>query len=156
LAHGLKVNFPPFWGGVRLLYKTTPKNNAKGSELVVRKAEEETDNEMVTRKNDNSGHKEKADDTENKNKWKLDTLILRCSDDEQKIKTEEFSVYIPQKASEIEHQQTAAVESSVLVEKTLNRSDPGLGQKNRTSLMNTILQELRQKTKSIKSRLDNI
>jgi hypothetical protein len=42
-----------------------------------------------------------------------------------------------------------------LVEQTLNSSDPGLCQKNRISLMNTILQELRQKTKYIKSRLDN-
>jgi hypothetical protein len=69
------------------LYKTKPKNNVIGIELVVQKAEEETDNQMVTRKNDNRGHKEEADDTENKNNWKLDTVIPRCSDDEQKIKT---------------------------------------------------------------------
>ena len=104
---------------------------------------------------DNSGHKEKADDTENKNKWKLENVIPRCSEDGQKIKTEAFSVYSPQKTSEIEHQQTAVVENSILVEKTLNNSDPDLWQKNHTSLMNTILQELRQKTKYIKSRLDN-
>jgi hypothetical protein len=57
------------------LYKTTPKNNTIDSELVVQKEEEETDNQMATRKNDNSGHKEKADDTEDKNKWKLENVI---------------------------------------------------------------------------------
>jgi hypothetical protein len=114
---------------------------------------------MVTRRNDNShcGHKENADDTENKNKWILVNVIPRCCEDGQKIKTdsEAFSVYSPQKTSEIEHQQTAVVENSILVEKTLNSSDPYLYQKNRTSLMNTILQELKQKTKYMKSRLDN-
>jgi hypothetical protein len=65
----------------------------------VQKTEEETDNQMATRKKDNSGQEEKADDTENKNKWKLENVIPRSSEGGQKIKTEAFSVYSPQKTS---------------------------------------------------------